>query len=38
LPIFAAKDFGISEEVAVKSRGKLYRNLDRLVIFERSKP
>jgi hypothetical protein len=36
LPIFAAKDFRISEEIAVKGRGKLHRNLDRLVVFKRS--
>src|SRR3546814_9867029 len=36
LPVFATKNLGISEEIAVKSRGQFHRNLHRLVVFERS--
>jgi hypothetical protein len=37
LAIFAAENLGIGEEIAVQSGGKLHRNLDRLVVFKRSK-
>jgi hypothetical protein len=36
LPIFAAQDFRIGEEIAMKGSGQLYRNLHRLVVFERT--
>jgi hypothetical protein len=36
LTVFAAKDFRIGEEIAVKGGGQLHRNLHRLVVFERA--
>jgi len=35
LPIFAAKNLGVRDEIAVKRSGQFQRDFHRLVVFER---